>query len=252
MPRALSRRDALKTLALAGAGALLARGGDALAQGTATTAAPPAPAPATGPFRLPPLPYAADALEPYLDAATMTLHHGKHHATYVNNLNKAVAGRPELETLPLETLLRDHARLPEEVRTVVRNHGGGHHNHSLLWSSLSAKGPREPAGALAKAIDAQWGSFPSFVERFNATALGVFGSGWAWLVHSPKGGLAVVGLPNQDSPLMQGMTPLLGCDVWEHAYYLKFQNRRAEYLAAFTQVVDWGVITERHAAALKG
>lgn len=249
----ISRRDALKTLALAGASLAFAGTPEALAQKAAAkpgaVAAPPQP---TGPFTLPPLPYAADALEPHIDAQTMTIHHDKHHASYVANLNKAVAGRPELEKQSVEALLTGISKLPDDVQKAVRNHGGGHANHSLFWTSFSKGGARAPSAELAKAIDAKWGSFPSFQERFNATALGVFGSGWAWLVLDPKSGLDVIGSSNQDSPLMSGQTPLLGLDVWEHAYYLKYQNRRAEYVAAAAEAVDWDAITQRYVVAAKG
>ena len=252
---AITRRDALKTLALAGASLAFAGSSEALAQKAAAAskpgavAAPPQP---TGPFILPPLPYAADALEPYIDAQTMTIHHDKHHASYVANLNKAVAGRPDLEKQTVEALLTSISKLPDDVQKAVRNHGGGHHNHSLFWTSFSKAGTHAPSAELAKAIDAKWGSFSAFQERFNATALSVFGSGWAWLVLDPKSGIDVIGSPNQDSPLMSGQTPLLGLDVWEHAYYLKYQNRRAEYVAAAAQAVDWDAITQRYVAAAKG
>jgi Fe-Mn family superoxide dismutase len=214
-------------------------------------AAPPAAAP-TGPFTLPPLPYAADALEPHLDAATMTLHHGKHHAAYVANLNKAVANRPDLAKRSLDDLIRGLDGLPEDVLPAVRNHGGGHWNHSLLWTSLSRGGARAPVGVLASDIDRTWGSFDAFQERFNASAMAVFGSGWAWLVWGPSSRLSIVNTANQDCPLSGGLVPLLGVDVWEHAYYLKFQNRRADYLAAFAKVVDWDVVARRYRDAVKG
>ncbi len=249
----LNRRDALKSLAL-GAGALIVgRAGDALAQAAPPAAASAAPAAApTGPFTLPALPYAFDALEPNLDAQTMQIHHDKHHAAYVANLNKAVAGKPELVKQSVESLVRGLDALPADVRTAVRNHGGGHANHSLLWKSLSRDGGRAPKGELAGAVDKAFGSFAQFQDQFNAAAMGVFGSGWAWLVASPKGSLSLLSTPNQDSPLTQGLSPLLGIDVWEHAYYLKFQNRRAEYVAAFAKVVDWEAVSARYAEALKG
>ncbi len=248
----IPRRDALKTLVL-GVGALVlgshAAAAEAPAAKPAPAVAPPAP---SGPFVLPPLPYAVDALEPHLDAATMTLHHDKHHAAYVGNLNKAVAGRPELEKSSVEELLRRLDTLPVEIRTAVRNHAGGHANHTLLWTSLGRDGKRAPLGELATAIDAAFGSFGAFQDRFNTAALGVFGSGWAWLTLDAAHKLAIETAPNQDSAVSAGRVPLLGIDVWEHAYYLKFQNRRAEYVAEFARVVDWDVISERYRDALKG
>lgn len=246
----MNRRVALKTFALgAGVAALdLSRLGAAGALAQTTPSAGPAPAaqPAAGPFTLPPLPYAADALEPHLDAPTMTLHHDRHHAGYVANLNKAVAGRPELETRPVEQLLRGLVRVPESIRTAVRNHGGGHYNHTLLWTSMKRDGARVPSGPLATAMNSAFGSFETFHEKFRAAALSVFGSGWAWLSLDPKAGLRIETSANQDSPLLEGRTPLLGVDVWEHAYYLKFQNRRADYLAEFAKVVDWDAISARY------
>ena len=254
------RRDAMKTLALGASALLLGRARDSLAQPSgsaptptgATPATPPAPAPPAGPFTLPPLPYPPDALEPHLDAQTMTIHHDRHHAAYVNNLNKAVATRPDLAKRSIEDLLRGLSQLPGEVVTAVRNQGGGHFNHSLLWPSLSKDGARAPSGGLAGAMDKAFGSFAAFQERFNASAMTVFGSGWAWLVWESSGGLSIMNTANQDCPLSSGSTPLLGVDVWEHAYYLKFQNRRADYLAEFAKVVDWGVISRRFDEAAKG
>jgi superoxide dismutase, Fe-Mn family len=254
-----TRRRFLQTLgtasAVVAANGLVAPLARAAAAATPAAAAPPAAAPPAapaGPFTLPALPYPPDALEPFLDAATMTIHHDKHHAAYVNNLNKAIAGKPELAGRPLDALLRGLEQLPADVRTAVRNQGGGHWNHSLLWPSLDRNGARAPSGELAAAIDQGWGSFPAFQEKFNASAMSVFGSGWTWLVRDPKGALAIVNTANQDCPLTQGATPLLGLDVWEHAYYLKYQNRRADYVTAFAQVVDWDVIAMRFADATAG
>jgi Fe-Mn family superoxide dismutase len=251
----MKRRDALKTLAFGATAATLGlpHPGASAALAQATPAAGGAAAvPPAGPFTLPPLPYAYDALEPHLDAQTMQIHHDKHHAAYVANLNKAVAAKPDLATKSVEQLLRDLDRVPEEVRNAVRNHGGGHANHALLWTSLAKNGGAAPSGELAKAIDQAFGGFAAFQERFAAAAGSVFGSGWAWLVRDAGGGLAIVTSPNQDSPLSSGATPLLGIDVWEHAYYLKFQNRRAEYVAAFARVVDWDAISGRYREAVKG
>lgn len=259
MSSPISRRDAIKTLALAGASLALARAADAhphdevaKPKAVATPAAGAAAPAATGPFTLPPLPYAVDALEPHIDAQTMSIHHDKHHAAYVANLNKAVDGRPEVGRKFLEELLTGIDKLPADLAKAVRNQGGGHINHSMFWTSLSKSGARAPSAELRKAIATRWNTFESFQTEFNAAALGVFGSGWAWLVLDAKQNLDVITLPNQDSPLMTGLTPLLGLDVWEHAYYLKYQNRRADYIAALAQVVDWDVITARYVDAVGG
>jgi Fe-Mn family superoxide dismutase len=182
----------------------------------------------------------------------MQIHHDKHHAAYVTNLNKAVAGRKEVEGWTVEQLVRDLAKVPEDIRGAVRNHGGGHLNHSMFWTSLKKGGSPKPSGELAAAIDRAFGSFDAFQTKFDAASAAVFGSGWAWLAADAKGALKVVGTPNQDSPLTAGDTPLLGLDVWEHAYYLKYQNRRPEYVAAFHAIVDWDVVAARYAAAPKG
>jgi Fe-Mn family superoxide dismutase len=206
--------------------------------------APPAPAPA-GPFKLPPLAYPYDALEPHIDARTMEIHHGKHHAAYVQNLNKAVAEFPDLGSKSVEDLVRDLAAAPEKIRTAVRNHGGGHANHTLFWQLLKKNNGAGPGGDLAKAIDAKFGSFSSFQQEFTKAAMGVFGSGWAWLTLDGKA-LRLETSANQDSPLSQGRAPLLALDVWEHAYYLKYQNRRADYVAAFHSVINWDAVAERY------
>jgi Fe-Mn family superoxide dismutase len=247
-----NRREVLQgsTVALAGL-ALSSR----LAADTPSPAAPPtaapAVAPASGPFTLPPLPYAYDALEPAIDAETMRLHHDKHHATYVAKLNEAVAAAPELAGKGVEELLRDLARVPEAVRTAVRNHGGGHANHTLFWTSMKpAKGALvPPQGRFAAAVQAQFGSLDGLREQLTKAAGGVFGSGWAWLSLDAGKKLALGTLPNQDSPLSSGQTPILGIDVWEHAYYLKYQNRRADYVQAFLTVVDWQVVGKRYEEA---
>ncbi len=197
-------------------------------------------------FETPPLPYAYDALEPHVDATTMTIHHDKHHATYVANLNAAVAGT-EFESWDIEKLMRDISLVPADKRTAVQNNGGGHANHSLFWSVLGPDAGGEPGGALADAINAACGSFDGFKAAFSDAATKRFGSGWAWLVKQAGGGLAVYSTANQDSPLMQGDTPLLGLDVWEHAYYLKYQNRRPEYIAAFYNVINWEAVAARFA-----
>lgn len=208
------------------------------------------------PHTLPALPYAFDALEPHIDAQTMEIHHGKHHQTYVNNLNAAVKDTPH-EGTPVEQLIVDIDRLPEALRAPVRNNGGGHANHSLFWTVMAPVGQGgggTPTGDLAKAIDADLGGFDAFKEAFTKAALTRFGSGWAWLGVAKGGKLAVESSGNQDSPLMRGIgsgnTPILGLDVWEHAYYLKYQNRRPEYIAAFYNVVNWAEVARRHAAAI--
>ncbi|MFB3777033.1 MAG: superoxide dismutase [Bryobacteraceae bacterium] len=212
---------------------------------SAQTAAP------GGPFVLPPLGYAFDALEPYIDAQTMQIHHDRHHAAYVDNLNKAVANFPELAKRPVEDLLRDLNAIPESIRAAVRNHGGGHANHTLYWQILSPGGPKQPTGELAKAIDQRFGSFSSFQDQITRAATSVFGSGWAWLVLDQNRQLAIVSTPNQDTPISTGQTPLLGIDVWEHAYYLKYQNRRADYLAAFHKAINWDPISDQYSRLAK-
>jgi len=199
-------------------------------------------------YTVPPLPYAFDALEPYIDAKTMEIHHDKHHAAYVNNLNKALEGS-DLGNLPVETLIAKLDQVPEKIRMTVRNNGGGHANHSLFWTSMGKGKGGKPTGKLAAAIDAELGGFAKFAEAFTAAGTTRFGSGWAWLyVDGKTGKLAVHNLPYQDSPIMEGNKPLLGMDVWEHAYYLKYQNRRPEYIAAFYNVIDWDAVGERYAA----
>ncbi|MBN8746319.1 Superoxide dismutase [Mn/Fe] [Xylophilus ampelinus] len=207
------------------------------------------------PYTLPPLPYAHDALEPHIDAQTMEIHHSKHHQAYVNNLNAAVKDTPH-DGMPVEQLIARIDALPEAIRMAVRNNGGGHANHSLFWAVMAPPaqgGGGTPEGALAQAIDRDLGGFDAFKDAFTGAALTRFGSGWAWLVVQGDGRLAVESSGNQDSPLMQGIgsgaTPILGLDVWEHAYYLKYQNRRPEYIAAFYNVVNWAEVARRHAAA---
>ncbi|WP_339332169.1 superoxide dismutase [Aeromonas caviae] len=199
---------------------------------------------------LPALPYAYDALEPHIDAKTMEIHHSRHHQTYVTNLNAALADLPELAALPLEALLARIDSLPAQVQGAVRNHGGGHANHSLFWQVMSPAGGGEPGGELAAAIERDLGGLESFRQAFTQAALSRFGSGWAWLVVDGRGKLQVVSSANQDSPLMEGLTPILGLDVWEHAYYLKYQNKRPDYIAAFYNVIDWDEVARRYVAAL--
>jgi Fe-Mn family superoxide dismutase len=192
------------------------------------------------PFTLPPLPYPPDALEPSIDKATMEIHHGKHHAAYVTNLNKALEAYPELQTKTIEELLAGSlAVVPDAIKTAVRNNGGGHANHSLFWSLLSADGGGAPTGEIESVITANFGSFDAFKEKFTAAAATRFGSGWAWLTKDAAGKFEISSSANQDSPVMEGKTPVLGLDVWEHAYYLKYQNRRPEYIGAFWKIVNW-------------
>ncbi len=196
---------------------------------------------------LPALPYAHDALEPHIDAQTMQIHHGKHHQAYVTNLNAAIEKAPELADWSLDDLCRRINDVPDAVRTAVRNNGGGHWNHSLFWQLMAPNAGGEPTGALGDAITASFGSFATFKEQFQAAGMGRFGSGWAWLI-STGGVLSIVSTPNQDNPLMDGKHAILGVDVWEHAYYLKYQNRRADYLGAFWNVVSWNEVAKRYDA----
>ena len=196
-------------------------------------------------FTLPPLPYAPDALEPHIDKLTMEIHHGKHHNAYVTNLNKALDSAPALADKTVEELLANNcAIVPENIRTAVRNNGGGHLNHSMFWKIMGPGGGGAPVGSVATAIDAAFGSFDKFKEKFNAAGVGRFGSGWAWLLKTASG-VEIVSTANQDSPVMEGKHPVFGCDVWEHAYYLKYQNRRPDYLAAWWNVVNWKEIEDR-------
>ncbi len=228
----LSRREVLK---LAGSGLLSAAfSGVSFAAG--------------GEFKLPALPYAEDALEPYIDAATMSLHHGKHHAGYTNKLNAAIEGT-DLVGMSIEDILADLEAAPEDIRTAVRNNGGGYANHNLYWQIMSPDGGGEPDGELAEAIERAFGGYAGFKEAFAAAAGGVFGSGWTWLV-SDAGALNIETSPNQDTPLMRGATPILGIDVWEHAYYLRYQNRRADYIGAFFNVLNWARVEELYLATL--
>jgi Fe-Mn family superoxide dismutase len=201
------------------------------------------------PFTLPELPYAHDALEPHIDKMTMEIHHGKHHNAYVTNLNKALESAPELAGKSLEELLANNlAIVPDAIKTAVRNNGGGHYNHAMFWQILSPNGGGQPIGALAEAITQSFGSFDAFKEKFNAAATTRFGSGWAWLVKNADGSIEVSSSPNQDNPVMEGKLPIIGLDVWEHAYYLKYQNRRPDYIGAWWNVVNWAAAEERFKA----
>jgi superoxide dismutase, Fe-Mn family len=205
----------------------------------------------TGAIKLPPLPYAYDALEPHIDTKTMQFHHDKHHAAYVKNLNAALDKHPELKKTPVEELLLRLDRVPEDIRKTVRNNGGGHVNHTMFWEIMKPNGGGEPTGEIATAINQTFGSFTDFKKQFNEAGAGRFGSGWVWLVRNKQGKLQITTTANQDSPISEGSYPILGNDVWEHAYYLNYQNRRADYLAAWWNVVNWDEINKRFAAASK-
>jgi superoxide dismutase, Fe-Mn family len=202
-------------------------------------------------YTLPDLPYAYDALEPHIDAKTMEIHHTKHHQAYINNVNEALKKYPELEKKPVEELISDLGAIPEDIRTVVRNNGGGHANHALFWTIMKPGGGGAPGADVGKAISDAFGNFDHFREEFNKAAMGRFGSGWAWLTVA-GGSVNIESTPNQDSPLSEGRIPILGIDVWEHAYYLKYQNRRADYVGAFWNVVNWDEVNRRFAAARRG
>jgi Fe-Mn family superoxide dismutase len=201
-------------------------------------------------FELPPLPYDYSALEPHIDTQTMQIHHDKHHGTYVTNVNNAIAGNADLEAMSAEDLIKNLDRVPEDKRTAVRNNGGGHVNHTMFWEIMGPGGGGEPTGELAAAINSNFGNFDALKDAINKAGAGRFGSGWAWLVLGSGGALSVTSTPNQDNPLMDGSgTPILGVDVWEHAYYLKYQNRRPDYLAAWWNTVNWNAVNQRYLAA---
>ncbi len=244
----MDRRSAIKHIGGVASALLLTETmvGEGFATRQASPGQAPAAAPPTGPFTLPALPYAYDALEPSFDAVTMHLHHDKHHQAYVNNLNVAVAAHPELGSKTVWELVSDLNSVPEAARTAVRNNAGGHANHSFWWLTLG-KGGAAPTGDLAKAIDTKFGSLTAFQDKLTDAAMHVFGSGWAWLVKLPDGTVAIESTPNQDSPLTAGHKPVLGVDVWEHAYYLKYQNKRADYVKAFFQVLNWDYISGQFA-----
>ena len=196
-------------------------------------------------YTLPPLGYPYNALEPHIDARTMEIHHTKHHQAYINNVNNAIKGKADLESKPVEALIANINALPEDIRNVVRNNGGGHANHTFFWTIIGPKAGGQPQGKVAAAIDQAFGSFDAFKEKFAQAATTRFGSGWAWLSIAKDGKLEISSTPNQDSPLMEGKTPILGIDVWEHAYYLHYQNRRPDYIAAFWNVVNWQEVEKR-------
>jgi len=235
----MNRREAIQKTGVV-AGALLV-------SQTLPLVAEDATAGSTAPFTLPKLPYEYDALEPHMDALTLQIHHDKHHAAYVANLNKAVASEPAIAGKPIEELLQDLSKVPSGVRSAVRNQGGGHYNHTLFWQMLRKDGGGEPSGELASALNGAFGSFAEFKTRFSEAAMKHFGSGWAWLILSDDKKLSIVSTPNQDTPLSEGKWPVVGIDVWEHAYYLKHQNRRVEFVDAFFKMVNWDFAAERFA-----
>ena len=200
-------------------------------------------------FALPPLPYEFGALEPHIDAQTMEIHHDRHHQAYINNVNAAIEKHPELGSKSIEDLLGDLNAIPEDIRTVVRNNGGGHYNHSLFWEIMGPNGGGEPTGAVGAAITSTFGDYATFKETLTKAAVGQFGSGWGWLVKDGSGKLSIFGRPNQDTPLSEGLTPVLGVDVWEHAYYLKYQNRRPDYIDAWWNVVNWAKVADGFSSA---
>lgn len=236
----MTRREAIKTTALMTVAAATVPGANAQGYATTNNQSP------KDLLKLPPLPYAFDALEPHIDARTMEIHHDKHHKTYVDKLNEATTGLPLLRGKSVEDLVKDLNSVPENVRAAVRNHGGGHYNHSLFWQMMKKNGGGEPKAELGKVIEKSFGNFADFKTKFSEAATKVFGSGWAWLVWQ-EGKLAIESSPNQDSPLSSGKQPLLGLDVWEHAYYLKYQNKRVDYVAAWWNVVNWDFVAERFA-----
>lgn len=244
----ITRRQAIKTVIGTTAIASLLPVSNIFAQKENKPVAAADPA-SDGPFKLPPLGYALDALEPHIDAKTMEIHHGKHHAAYVKNLNAALKDHPDLHKKSLKDLISGWEGLPEAIKTPVRNNGGGHYNHSIFWQMLSKSGGGVPKGELGSAINKKFGSYPKFQEEFTKAATKVFGSGWAWLSLDSNKDLIIESTPNQDNPIMKGNVSLLGIDVWEHAYYLKYQNKRADYVAAFYNVINWDFVTERYKTA---
>lgn len=236
----LTRRQMLKSAAIGGIAAAAACSSGESQEPSQNGGAP---------YSLPPLPYSFDALEPHIDAMTMEIHHDRHHAGYVRKLNAAVKDYPELAKLSVQELMGKLSEVPEAIRVAVRNNGGGHANHSLFWDSMKQGGGGEPTGDLAAAINTAFGSFSSFKEGLTQAASGRFGSGWAWLALDSGKQLHIMDTPNQDTPLMQGRTPILGIDVWEHAYYLKYQNKRGDYINAWFNLVDWGKVSERYSSA---
>jgi Fe-Mn family superoxide dismutase len=244
----LSRRETMKLASLGSLSVLLTGVSPFISTSGWSTPAASGAVGSDWRFELPPLPYAEDALEPYIDALTMGIHHGKHHAGYTSKLNAAIEGS-ELVGMSIEDILADLAAVPADIRTAVRNNGGGYANHSLFWQVMSPDGGGEPQGALADAMESDFGGFIGFQEAYSAAAAAVFGSGWAWLI-AEGGALSISTTANQDTPLMDCKTPILGIDVWEHAYYLHYQNRRADYIQAWFNVVNWTKVSELYAAAI--
>jgi superoxide dismutase, Fe-Mn family len=244
----ITRREAIKTTLLSTAAIAAAVHLPSAFGAAATTPTAKPPAGPEGPFELPRLGYSFDALEPHIDAKTMEIHHDKHHAAYVKNLNAAIADHSDLKKKTPEDLIKNLDSLPEAIRTAVRNNGGGHVNHTLFWQTLSKNGGK-PKGEIASAIDSKFGSFSKFQEGLTQAAMKTFGSGWAWLSLDAQKSLVIESTPNQDSPLTKGNTPLFGIDVWEHAYYLKYQNKRADYVAAIYNVINWDFVNERYMTA---
>ena len=240
----MNRRQALKIAAFSSVAVTVAPVAQTAFAQSASTAASP-----SGPYSLAPLPYAYDALEPFIDTATMQIHHGKHHAAYVANLNKAVAGHSELERKTVEELVTHLDQMPESIRNIVRNHGGGHANHALFWDILRKNDGKGPEGELGNLIGETFNGYAGFKEAFSKAAAGVFGSGWAWLTVYNNKKIKIETTPNQDSPLTAGRIPILGLDVWEHAYYLKYQNRRPEYIVSFFNVIHWDAVARRYQKA---
>jgi Fe-Mn family superoxide dismutase len=237
----MTRRDAIRKTVLT---SLVALGAPGMALRSHAQAS------AAGPYTLPPLPYAVDALEPYIDAQTMQIHHDKHHANYVTNLNRVLAKSPDISSKPVEELVKNLKDVPDNLRSNVKSNAGGHVNHTLFWSMMKKNGGGQPSGELGKAIDKKFGTYAIFKDMFSTAATRVFGSGWAWLVLDGEE-LKIESTANQDSPLMNGKIPLLGIDVWEHAYYLKYQNRRADYVEAFYNVINWDFAAERYKKHMK-
>jgi superoxide dismutase, Fe-Mn family len=245
-----SRRNFLYLLGAGSTAAFFSSSNNASWADTPTTAIAQSATATTGIFKLPPLTYDYNALEPHIDAATMKFHHDKHHAAYVKNLNDAVNKYPELQKQSVEQLLQNLSKLPKDIQTTVRNNGGGHYNHTMFWQIMGPKGGGMPTGAIAAAIQKQYGSFDKFKTQFNEAGTKQFGSGWVWLVRD-RTNLKIITTPNQDSPISQGIYPIMGNDVWEHAYYLKYQNRRPEYLSAWWNTINWNEVNNRFSKAQK-
>jgi Fe-Mn family superoxide dismutase len=245
-----TRRNFLYLLGAGSTVAFFSSGNNSSWADTPTTSISQNVAATTGTFKLPPLTYDYNALEPHIDAATMKFHHDKHHAAYVKNLNDAVSKYPELKTQSVEQLLQNLSKLPKDIQTTVRNNGGGHYNHSMFWQIMGPKGGGAPTGSIATAIQKQYGSFDKFKTQFNEAGTKQFGSGWVWLIRD-RANLKIITTPNQDSPISQGISPIMGNDIWEHAYYLKYQNRRPEYLSAWWNTINWREVNSRFEKAQK-